>query len=55
MAGHAGVRSRSGGQILVDQLVVHGVETAFCIPGESYLGVLDARHDAPIRLVVARH
>jgi acetolactate synthase-1/2/3 large subunit len=41
--------------VLVDQLVVHGVETAFCIPGESYIAVLDALHDAPIRLVVARH
>jgi acetolactate synthase-1/2/3 large subunit len=47
--------TRTGAQILVDQLVVHGVETAFCIPGESYLGVLDALRDAPIRLVVARH
>jgi len=47
--------TRTGGQILVDQLVLHGVDTAFCIPGESYLAVLDALHDAPIRLVVARH
>jgi acetolactate synthase I/II/III large subunit len=47
--------TRTGARILVDQLVVHGVETAFCIPGESYLAVLDALHDAPIRLVVARH
>jgi acetolactate synthase I/II/III large subunit len=47
--------SRTGARILVDQLVVHGVETAFCIPGESYIAVLDALRDAPIRLVVARH
>jgi acetolactate synthase I/II/III large subunit len=47
--------SRSGARVLVDQLVVHGVETAFCIPGESYIAVLDALRDAPIRLVVARH
>jgi acetolactate synthase-1/2/3 large subunit len=47
--------TRTGARILVDQLVVHGVETAFCIPGESYIAVLDALHDAPIRLVVARH
>jgi acetolactate synthase-1/2/3 large subunit len=47
--------SRSGARILVDQLVVHGVDTAFCVPGESYLAVLDALRDAPIRLVVARH
>ena len=47
--------TRSGARILVDQLVVHGVDTAFCIPGESYIPVLDALRDAPIRLVVARH
>jgi len=47
--------SRSGARILVDQLVVHGVDTAFCVPGESYIAVLDALRDAPIRLIVARH
>jgi acetolactate synthase I/II/III large subunit len=47
--------TRTGARILVDQLVVHGVDTAFCIPGESYIAVLDALRDAPIRLVVARH
>jgi acetolactate synthase I/II/III large subunit len=47
--------TRTGAQILVDQLVVHGVEFAFCIPGESYLAVLDALRDSPVRLVVARH
>lgn len=47
--------TRTGAQILVDQLVVHGVDTAFCVPGESYIAVLDALRDAPIRLVVARH
>jgi acetolactate synthase I/II/III large subunit len=47
--------SRRGGQLLVDQLVVHGTEIAFCVPGESYLEVLDALHDAPIRLIVCRH
>jgi acetolactate synthase I/II/III large subunit len=47
--------TRTGAKILVDQLVAHGVDTAFCVPGESYIAVLDALHDAPIRLVVARH
>jgi len=47
--------SRTGGQLLVDQLAVHGAELAFCVPGESYLAVLDALHDAPIRLVTCRH
>ena len=47
--------TRTGARILVDQLVVHGVDTVFCVPGESYIGALDALRDAPIRLVVARH
>jgi acetolactate synthase I/II/III large subunit len=47
--------TRSGGQVLVDQLVLHGVELAFGVPGESYLAVLDGLHDAPLRLVVTRH
>jgi len=46
---------RTGGQILVDQLVLHGAEIAFGVPGESYLAVLDALHDAPLRFVVCRH
>jgi acetolactate synthase I/II/III large subunit len=41
--------------VLVDQLALHNVELAFCVPGESYLAVLDALHDAPIRLVTCRH
>jgi acetolactate synthase-1/2/3 large subunit len=47
---------RSGGQILVDQLRVHGVDTAFCVPGESYLAVLDALYDhrQALRLIVCR-
>jgi acetolactate synthase-1/2/3 large subunit len=47
--------TRTGGQLLVDQLAVHGVDTAFCVPGESYLAVLDALHDSNIRLVTCRH
>ena len=46
---------RTGGQLIVDQLVVHGVDVAFGVPGESYLAVLDALHDAPIRFVSCRH
>lgn len=46
---------RSGGQILVDALRAHGADLAFCVPGESYLDVLNAFHDAPdIRLVTCR-
>ena len=47
--------TRSGGQVLVDQLVRHGADLAFGVPGESYLAVLDALHDAPLRLIVTRH
>ena len=47
--------SRTGGQILVDQLALHGVELAFGVPGESYLAVLDALYDADLRLIVTRH
>jgi acetolactate synthase I/II/III large subunit len=46
--------SRTGGQILVDALHVHGVEIAFGVPGESYLDVLDALHDSQIRFVINR-
>jgi len=46
---------RTGGQILVDQLELHGVEHAFCVPGESYLAVLDALHDTDITLISCRH
>ncbi len=49
-------RMRSGGRILVDQLSIHGVDTAFCVPGESYLDVIDALYDYrdAIRLIVCR-
>lgn len=46
---------RSGGRILVDQLALHGAELAFGVPGESYLAVLDALLDSPIRYVTCRH
>jgi acetolactate synthase-1/2/3 large subunit len=46
---------RTGARILVDQLKVHGVERVFCVPGESYLAVLDALYDTPeIDLIVCR-
>ena len=51
------LKARTGGQILVDQLLIHGADTAYCVPGESYLEVLDALHDVQDRfnLVNARH
>ncbi|ETF03330.1 thiamine pyrophosphate protein [Advenella kashmirensis W13003] len=46
--------SRTGGEIIVDQLVLQGVDHVFCVPGESYLAVLDALHDASINVTVCR-
>jgi acetolactate synthase-1/2/3 large subunit len=47
--------TRTGGQILVDQLKIQGCDRIFTVPGESFLAVLDALHDAPeIDLVVCR-
>jgi acetolactate synthase-1/2/3 large subunit len=50
------MKPRSGGHVLVDALKIHGVDTAYCVPGESFLDVLDALYtekDA-IRLIVCR-
>ena len=49
------LRKRSGGQVLAEQLRIHGVERAFCVPGESYLALLDALYDLPeIGLITCR-
>jgi len=45
---------RTAAQALVDQLVIHGVTHVFCVPGESFLGVLDALYDSPIQVTVCR-
>ena len=48
--------TRNGGQILVEALLRNAVDTLYCVPGESYLPVLDALHDTPaIRTIVTRH
>jgi acetolactate synthase I/II/III large subunit len=47
--------TRRGGRLLADQLAVHGTDIAFCLPGESYLELLDGLHDSPIRLITCRH
>jgi len=46
--------SRTGAQILVDQLLAQDVRHVFCVPGESYLAVLDAFHDVNINVTVCR-
>ena len=47
--------SRHGGKLLVDQLVIHGADTVFSVPGESFLAVLDGLYDSSIRLITCRH
>ncbi len=47
--------TRHGGQILVDQLVLQGVERVFSVPGESFLAALDGLYDAGIANIVCRH
>jgi acetolactate synthase-1/2/3 large subunit len=49
--------TRSGGEVLVAALAQHGVEVIFGVPGESYLGALDALYDRrdTMRFVVCRH
>lgn len=46
--------ARMGGHLLVDQLRLHGVEQVFCVPGESYLAVLDGLYDSDIDVTVCR-
>jgi len=45
---------KTGGQLIVDALVANGVQRVACVPGESYLAVLDALHDTDIDVVVCR-
>ncbi|MDB5071966.1 MAG: thiamine pyrophosphate-binding protein [Candidatus Eremiobacteraeota bacterium] len=47
---------RSGGKVLIDALAANGVDTIFCVPGESYIAALDAMHDTPgLRVIACRH
>jgi acetolactate synthase-1/2/3 large subunit len=48
--------ARTGGEILVANLVAQGATHAFCVPGESFLAVLDALYDVreALQLVVCR-
>ncbi|MGB5802327.1 MAG: thiamine pyrophosphate-binding protein, partial [Mesorhizobium sp.] len=45
---------KTGGKLIVEALEANGVERIFCVPGESYLAVLDALHDSAIRTIVCR-
>ena len=45
---------KTGGRLIVEALEANGVDRIYCVPGESYLAVLDALHDSPIRTIVCR-
>ncbi|MER9297024.1 thiamine pyrophosphate-binding protein [Mesorhizobium sp. M0621] len=45
---------KTGGQLIVDALEANGTDRIYCVPGESYLAVLDALHDSAIRTIVCR-
>jgi acetolactate synthase-1/2/3 large subunit len=46
----------TAGRVLVEALAANGIDRAFCVPGESYLGLLDALYAHPaIDTVVCRH
>jgi acetolactate synthase-1/2/3 large subunit len=55
MTVHSDVATRTAAQVLVDQLVIQGVTHVFCVPGESYLAVLDALVDSGIQVMVCRN
>src|SRR5437763_14759037 len=46
--------SRTGGEVLIDQLVIHGWRHVICLPGESFIAALDALPNRPIAVTVCR-
>ena len=46
---------KNAGQVIVDALETYGVDRIFCVPGESFLPVLDALQDSSIETILARH
>jgi len=54
MDGNAAIRT--GGHILIDQLALHGADTVFGVPGESFLAALDGMYqNQRVRFVNSRH
>ncbi len=51
---HSSPKNRTAAEVLVEHLVINGVDHVFCVPGESYLAVLDAFHDRQIAVTVCR-
>jgi acetolactate synthase-1/2/3 large subunit len=47
---------RRAAELIVDCLAAHDVDRVYCVPGESYLAVLDALHDSnAVQTIVCRH
>ena len=46
---------KTAAQVLIDQLIVNGVDHVFCVPGESYLSALDACYERDIDITVCRN
>ena len=51
------LKLRTGGQVLADQLAIQSAELVFCVPGESYINVIDGlyNHANSIRMINTRH
>lgn len=47
--------SRTVATVIAESLAAAGITHAFAVPGESYLPLLDAMRDVPVRLVTCRH
>jgi acetolactate synthase I/II/III large subunit len=45
---------KTGGELIVEALAANGAERLFCVPGESYLAVLDALYDGEIGITICR-
>jgi acetolactate synthase I/II/III large subunit len=41
--------------VIVRTLENHGVKRVYCVPGESYLALLDALHGSAVEVIVCRH
>jgi acetolactate synthase-1/2/3 large subunit len=48
-------RAATGARLIAEALLLNRVERVFCVPGESYLALLDALHDTDIAVTVCRH
>ena len=47
---------RTSAKVVVETLAAHQIDRAFCVPGESYLSIMDALYDDPVLdLVTCRH